>query len=93
VSVEAIAATSARIHATQREAMALPAPQPHPERLFSLEQIQAAGCFSRSTLYRLRHGGGLRTITIAGLVRVRERDWLAWLDKNATAATEGCSTT
>ena len=62
---------------------------PTPERLFTLEQIQAAGNFSRSTLYRLRHGGGLKTITIAGLVRVRERDWLAWLDKNAAATTEG----
>jgi len=39
-------------------------------------------------LYRLRHGGGLRVVTIAGLVRVRERDWQAWLDKNAAATPE-----
>ena len=62
---------------------------PQPERLFTLAQIQAAGGFSRSTLYRLRHGGGLRVVTIDGLVRVREYDWLAFLDKHATAATEG----
>jgi len=53
-----------------------------------LAQIQAAGGFSRSSLYRLRHGGGLRVVTIAGLVRVRERDWQAWLDKNAAATPE-----
>jgi predicted DNA-binding transcriptional regulator AlpA len=79
---ETIAATAAKIHA----ATATPAPQP--ERLFTLAQIQQAGGFSRSTLFRLRHGGGLRTITIAGLVRVRERDWQAWLNKH-TATPEG----
>ena len=82
MSIEAIVATSAGIAAAAT-------PTPTPERLFTLEQVQAAGNFSRSTLYRLRHGGGLKTITIAGLVRVRERDWLAWLDKNATTAIEG----
>ena len=88
VSVETIAATAARIcTATENDPQRSPAPQP--EKLFTLEQIQKAGGFSRSTLYRLRHGGGLRTITIAGLVRVRERDWQAWLDKNATATPEG----
>jgi hypothetical protein len=60
---------------------------PQPERLFTLPQIQAAGGFSRSTLYRLRHGGGLRTITVGGVVRVRETDWLRFLERNAT--TEG----
>ena len=64
------------------------APQPQPERLYTLEQVQAAGGFSRSTLYRLRHGGGLRTIILAGLVRVRENDWKSWLDKNATPTPE-----
>lgn len=54
-----------------------------PERLYTLAQIQAAGQFSRSHLYRLRHGGGLRTITVGRLCRVRERDWLAWLEKHA----------
>ena len=82
MSVEEIKATAEKIIGDR-----LPAPQP--ERLFTLEQIQQAGNFSRSTLYRLRHGGGLRVVTIAGLVRVRERDWLAWLDKNAAAVPEG----
>jgi Helix-turn-helix domain len=59
-----------------------------PEKLFTLEQVQAAGNFSRSTLYRLRHGGGLRTITIGGVTRVRERDWQAWLDKHAAGTGE-----
>ena len=58
---------------------------PQPERLFTLTQIQAASGFSRSTLYRLRHGGGLRVVTVGGVCRVRESDWLAFLDKHATA--------
>ena len=62
-----------------------------PERLFTLAQIQAAGGFSRSSLFRLRHGGGLKTITIAGLVRVRERDWQAWLDKHAATTEDGAA--
>jgi predicted DNA-binding transcriptional regulator AlpA len=60
---------------------------PQPERLFTLQQIQQAGGFSRSTLYRLRHGGGLRTITVGGVTRVRESDWQRFLERNAT--TEG----
>lgn len=78
-----VAATAARI----LKAATPTAPQP--ERLFTLAQIQVAGGFSRSTLFRLRHGGGLRVVTVGGLVRVRERDWLAWLDKNAAATIEG----
>ena len=65
---------------------------PQPERLFTLAQIQAAGGFSRSSLYRLRHGGGLRVVTVGGLTRVRESDWQRFLDRYATAtpaATEG----
>jgi hypothetical protein len=60
---------------------------PQPERLFTLQQIQQAGGFSRSTLYRLRHGGGLRTVVLDGLVRVRELDWQRFLERYAT--TEG----
>lgn len=60
-----------------------------PERLFTLPQIQAASGFSRSTLYRLRHGGGLKTISIGGVTRVRESDWLAWLDKNSVTDGSG----
>jgi len=62
-----------------------------PERLFTLPQIQTAGGFSRSTLYRLRHGGGLRTITVGGVVRVRESDWLAWLEKNSATGGSGAT--
>lgn len=64
-------------------------PTSQPERLFTLAQIQQAGGFSRSTLYRLRHGGGLRVVTVGGVTRVRESDWQQFLDRNATAATEG----
>ena len=60
---------------------------PQPERLYTLQQIQQAGGFSRSTLYRLRHGGGLRTVAVAGLVRVRESDWQRFLERHGT--TEG----
>jgi predicted DNA-binding transcriptional regulator AlpA len=60
---------------------------PQPERLFTLQQIEQAGGFSRSTLYRLRHGGGLRTITVGGVTRVRESDWQRFLERNTT--TEG----
>ena len=80
--VEQIASTAARVNTAEIAAA-------KPEKLHTLAEIQAAANFSRSTLYRLRHGGGLRTITIAGLVRVRERDWQAWLDKNATAQEGG----
>ena len=82
MSTEAIAATAARVHAAQQNIMS------QPERLFTLEQVQAAGNFSRSTLYRLRHGGGLRVVTVGGVTRVRESDWLAWLDKHAAATPE-----
>ena len=85
MSVEAITATAAQVHAAQQNTM------PQPERLFTLAQIQAAGGFSRSSLFRLRHGGGLKTITIAGLVRVRERDWQAWLDKHAATTEDGAA--
>jgi len=57
-----------------------------PERLFTLAQIREAGRFSRSTVYRLRHGGGLRTVTIGGVVRVRESDWQAFLEKSTEGA-------
>lgn len=61
------------------------APPPQPEKLFTLAQIQAAGGFSRSTLFRLRHTvGGLRVVSVGGVCRVRESDWQAWLDKHAT---------
>jgi hypothetical protein len=68
---------------------ATPTPAPQPERLFTLTQIQAAGGFSRSTLYRLRHGGGLRVVIVGGVCRVREGDWQRFLDRHATATTEG----
>ena len=83
VSVEATVATAARVNAAQQTTT------PQPERLFTLGQIQQAGGFSRSTLYRLRHGGGLRVVIVGGVCRVREHDWLAFLDKHATAAPEG----
>jgi hypothetical protein len=76
----AIAETSSRVHGQEH-------PEPRPERLYTLQQIQQAGGFSRSTLYRLRHGGGLRTITVGGVTRVREGDWQRFLERNAT--TEG----
>ena len=59
-----------------------------PARLFTLAQIQQAGNASRSTLYRWRHGGGLRVVTVGGVTRVRESDWLAFLDKHATGTGE-----
>ncbi len=62
---------------------------PQPERLFTLQQIQMAGSFSRSTLFRLRHGGGLRVVTVGGVTRIREADWLKFLDRHATAAPGG----
>ena len=61
------------------------AEQPKPEKLYTLAEIQAAGGFSRSTLYRLRHGGGLRTITVGGLTRVRESDWQRFIERHAAA--------
>jgi predicted DNA-binding transcriptional regulator AlpA len=76
----AIAQTSPRVHGQEHN-------EPRPERLYTLQQIQQAGGFSRSTLYRLRHGGGLRTITVGGVTRVRESDWQRFLERNAT--TEG----
>ncbi len=71
------AQTSPRVHGQERN-------EPQPERLYTLQQIQQAGGFSRSTLYRLRHGGGLRTITVGGVTRVRESDWQRFLERNAT---------
>ena len=74
---------------TAAQAPTLPATNtPQPERLFTLAQIQTAGGFSRSTLYRLRHGGGLRVVTVGGVTRVRESDWQRFLDRYATAAPE-----
>ena len=63
--------------------------EPQPEQLYTLEQCQKASGFSRSTLYRLRHGGGLKMVKVGGCVRVRARDWLAWLDKQTATALEG----
>ena len=83
MSVEAIAATAVQVHAPQQNTI------PQPERLFTLEQVQMAGNFSRSTLYRLRHGGGLRVVTVGGVTRVRERDWLAFLERHAATTEDG----
>jgi predicted DNA-binding transcriptional regulator AlpA len=76
----AIVQPSQRVHVKHNE--------PQPERLFTLQQIQQAGGLSRSTLYRLRHGGGLRTITVGGVTRVRESDWLRFLERATTEGTE-----
>jgi predicted DNA-binding transcriptional regulator AlpA len=85
MTADAIAATAARGHPAQQNTA------PQPERLFTLAQIAAAGGFSRSTLYRLRHGGGLRTITVGGVTRVRESDWRAFLEKHAATMPEGAA--
>ena len=84
VTGNAIAQASPRVHGQEHN-------DPRPERLYTLQQIQQAGGFSRSTLYRLRHGGGLRTITVGDVVRVRESDWQRFLERNAT--TEGADKT
>lgn len=76
----AIVQPSQRVHVEHNELQ--------PERLFTLQQIQQAGGLSRSTLYRLRHGGGLRTITVGGVTRVRESDWLRFLERATTQGTE-----
>jgi excisionase family DNA binding protein len=67
-TAEQIAATSARLKAT--------------ERLLTLKEIQDAAGVSRPTLYRWRHEHGLKMVRVGGCVRVRESDWLAWLAKN-----------
>jgi predicted DNA-binding transcriptional regulator AlpA len=55
------------------------------ERLLTLKEIQEIAKTSRTTVWRWTQQHGLKTIRIAGCVRVRERDWLEWLEKHSTS--------
>jgi excisionase family DNA binding protein len=64
---------------------ATPARTKTTERLLTLKEIQDAAGVSRPTLYRWRHEHGLKMVRVGGCVRVRESDWLAWLEKHSTS--------
>jgi excisionase family DNA binding protein len=58
-------------------------PTPQTERLLTLKEIQlAGGNVSRATVYRWRQEHGLRMVRVGGCVRVREGDWLAFLERH-----------
>jgi excisionase family DNA binding protein len=57
--------------------------------LLTLKQVAELAGASRWTIWRWCAECGLRTVKIGGVTRIRERDWIAFLDRHAGAATEG----
>jgi excisionase family DNA binding protein len=54
------------------------------ERLLTLRDIQASAGVSRVTAWRWTQEHGLRVIRVGRCVRIRERDWLAFLAKHTS---------
>ena len=69
-TMEQIASTASRVKET--------------ERLLTLKQIEELGGVSRPTVYRWRHEHGLKMVRVGGCVRVRESDWLRFLERYVT---------
>jgi excisionase family DNA binding protein len=57
---------------------------PGPDNLLTLREACGLLKVSRSTFWKLRAEHNLPTIRVSGLVRIRERDLEAWLDKHTT---------
>ncbi len=53
------------------------------EKLLTLKEIEELARVSRPTVYRWRHEHGLKMFRVGGCVRVRESDWLRFLERNA----------
>lgn len=52
------------------------------ERLLTLADIQQSANVSRPTVWRWTQERGLKSIRVGRCVRIRERDWLAFLAKH-----------
>jgi excisionase family DNA binding protein len=80
MSAEEIGSTSARIRAGEKAG----------EKLLTLRDLCARLQCSRTTAWRLINERGLRAVKCGGLVRVRESDLAAWIEKHcAGSGTEG----
>jgi excisionase family DNA binding protein len=55
------------------------------ERYLTLRDLCARLQCSRTTAWRLVNERGLRCVRIGGLVRVKESDLAAWIEKHSTA--------
>jgi len=58
------------------------------ERYLTLRDLCERLQCSRTTAWRLITERGLRCVRSGGLVRVKESDLAAWIEKNCTAGTE-----
>lgn len=58
------------------------------ERLYTLDEIREVGKASRATVYRWRKERGLRVVRVGGIVRVKESDWLRFLERHTEANCE-----
>jgi len=56
-----------------------------PEALLTLQQACARLQVSRSTFWKLRNEYALPVMRVAGVVRIRERDLDAWIEKHTTS--------
>jgi excisionase family DNA binding protein len=78
MSAEEIGGTSTRIKATRS------AGEMASETLLTLGQVADRLQVSRTTIWRLTHEQGLRTVRCAGVVRVRASDLANWIEKHCT---------
>lgn len=89
-SVDALAASAARVKATQGKAAAITAPT---ERLLTLQDCREAARVTRWTLWRWISDEGLRVVRIGGTTRIRQTDWQRFLDSHTGAASNGTEAT
>jgi excisionase family DNA binding protein len=54
------------------------------DRLFTLKEIEELAGVSRPTVYRWRHEHGLKMVKVGACVRVRESDWIRFLERYTT---------
>ncbi len=59
------------------------------EQLMTLKQVGDRLQASRTSIWRAIHERGLRCVRIGGLVRVKETDLAAWIEKHSTAVNGG----
>jgi predicted DNA-binding transcriptional regulator AlpA len=65
-----------------------PSPAPPEGRLLTLKQCRELGQVSRWTVWNWCNKGDLRTVEIGGVTRIRESDWLAFLQRHAKGNAE-----
>lgn len=58
----------------------------HVERMLTPRQVQERLSVSRATCWRILNERGLRVLRSQGVVRIREADLLAWIEKHSSGS-------